>query len=85
MPSFRCALDIARAIREKKVSPVEVLREYLKVCDQKNAALNAFVWRRDEAALADAGEDVLAELWTEACGAWVPVAVAPVRWVPPTR
>ena len=38
-----------------------------------------------EAALADAGEDVLAELWTEACGAWVPVAVAPVRWVPPAR
>lgn len=54
MPSFRCALDIARAIREKKVSPVEVLKEYLKVCDAKNPALNAFVWRRDEAAFEDA-------------------------------
>jgi amidase len=54
MPTFRCALDVALAIREKKVSPVEVLKEYLKVCDQKNGALNAFVWRRDEAALVDA-------------------------------
>lgn len=54
MPTFRCALDVARAIREKKVSPVEVLKEYLKACDQKNPGLNALIWRRDEAALDEA-------------------------------
>ncbi len=51
---MRTALELAQAIRTKAVSPVEVAREYLAVCDRRNPGLNALVWRRDAELLEEA-------------------------------
>ncbi len=44
---FRSASDLARALRRKALSPVEVVRHYLARIDARDGALNAFTWRRD--------------------------------------
>jgi amidase len=48
------ALEVARAIRTKEVSPVEVLDECLARVDARNPALNAVIWRNDDEARAKA-------------------------------
>ena len=54
MTRFDSALDVAAAIRSKKISPVEVLEHYLAQADTFDPTLNAFALRDDETALADA-------------------------------
>ncbi len=54
MEPFTSALETARLIREKKVSPVEVLDETLARIDKYNPALNAVIWRNDDEARAEA-------------------------------
>lgn len=51
---LRSALEVAHAIQTKAVSPVEVAREYLAVCDRRNPELNALIWRRDAELLQEA-------------------------------
>ncbi len=54
MTRFDSALDLAAAIRERRISPTEALRDYLERVDRLDPALNAFALRDDERALADA-------------------------------
>jgi amidase len=54
MEQFPTALDLAAAIREKKISPVEVVDETIARLDKYNPALNAVVWRNDDDARAEA-------------------------------
>jgi amidase len=54
MTRFDSALDVARAIRSKEISPVEVLDHYLSRVDALDPTLNAFSLRDDERARADA-------------------------------
>lgn len=54
MTEFASALGVARAIRERRVSPTEVLTHYLSVVDELDPTLNAFCFRDDERAMADA-------------------------------
>ena len=54
MDAFPNTLDLARAIRGKEVSPVEVMDETLRRIDERNPALNAVIWRNDDEALAEA-------------------------------
>jgi amidase len=60
---FASALDLATAIRERAVSPVEALDHCLAEVDRLNPTVNAVVWRDDEAARAAAreAESVVAE------------------------
>ncbi len=51
---FNSAVELARAIRNKHVSPVEAARYFLSRIDERNAALNAVIWRRDEDLLKEA-------------------------------
>ena len=51
---WRSALGLASAIRRREISPLEVVRHYLSVADARNPELNAIVWRRDDALLAEA-------------------------------
>lgn len=44
----KSALGIAAAIKSKDVSPVEVVAHYLQKVDERNAPLNAMIWRRDD-------------------------------------
>jgi amidase len=53
MVPFRSALEVARAIREKDVSPVEVCRAYLGEVDKWNGELKAFIWKWAEDNLAN--------------------------------
>jgi amidase len=51
---FTSATELASAIRAKEVSPVDVLQTYLERVDRFDPVLNAFVFRDDDRALADA-------------------------------
>ncbi len=51
---FDSALALADALRRKHLSPVDAVKHYLNVTDKKNPELNAIIWRRDEALLAEA-------------------------------
>lgn len=51
---FLSATELAAAIRNRKLSPVEVTEEYLGRIDRFNPALNAIIWRNDEDVLAAA-------------------------------
>lgn len=50
MDPFTPATEVAAAIRRREVSPVEVLDSCLAAVDRLDPALNAIVWRNDEAA-----------------------------------
>lgn len=54
MYPFDSALALAGAFRSKDLSPVEAATHYLKRADERNPALNALIWRRDEELLAEA-------------------------------
>lgn len=56
MTRFDSALDLAAAIRERRISPTEALEHYLDRADRLDAELNAFAFRDDERARADAAE-----------------------------
>src|SRR5262245_6454714 len=53
---FASALDLAGAIRERELSPVEALDHCLAEVDRLNPALNAVVWRDDDESRAAARE-----------------------------
>jgi len=55
------AVDLARAIREKKLSPVEVVRSFLERIEAINPKINAYVTLTADSALAEAkqAEDAL--------------------------
>ena len=61
MDAFASALEVARDIRAKKVSPVEVVDFYLDRIDKIDPKLNAVTWRRDDDVRreAKAAEDAL--------------------------
>ena len=54
MEPFPTALDLADAIRNKEISPVEVIDETIARIDKYNPALNAVIWRNDDEARAEA-------------------------------
>ena len=54
MDEHASATDTATAIRSREVSPLEVLDACLARIDARDPALNAVVWRNDEAARAEA-------------------------------
>ena len=54
MDQFPTALELARLIRSKEISPVEVLDETIARIDTLNPALNAVIWRNDDDARAEA-------------------------------
>jgi amidase len=56
MEDFDSASALAAAIKRKAVSPVEAARFYLKRADERNPALNALIYRRDEQLLAEAAQ-----------------------------
>jgi amidase len=79
MTRFDSALSLADAIRSRQVSPVEALDHYLARVDLLDPHLNAFCWRDDERARAEArrAEDAVmstpAEDLPPFCGVPVPI------------
>lgn len=69
------ATELARMIRRKKVSPVEVIRAVLAQIEKLNPALNAFVLTTAEQALKDARAAERAAMRTGA-------ALGPLHGVP---
>jgi len=55
-PPFQSALEAASAVREKQVSPTELMDYYLGEVDRLNGSLNAIAYRDDEQARAWAAE-----------------------------
>ncbi|MGW1782693.1 amidase [Streptomyces sp. NPDC002143] len=56
MNPFDSAVSLARAVRSRQLSPVELAEEYLRRVDRHDPQLNAFVWRNDEDVLRAAKE-----------------------------
>ncbi len=54
MTRFDSALDLAAAIRARSISPTEALEHHLGVVDRLDPTLNAFAFRDDDRARADA-------------------------------
>lgn len=54
MTSFESALDLAAAIRGRRISPTEAMDHYLARVDELDPTLNAFAYRDDERARSDA-------------------------------
>jgi amidase len=54
MDHYLSALEIAALIKNKELSPLEVVDSYLERTDRLNPKLNAIVWRRDEELRAEA-------------------------------
>jgi amidase len=54
MDEHTSAIDTAAAIRNREVSPLEVLDACLARVDDRNPALNAVIWRNDDVARAEA-------------------------------
>ena len=58
---FSSALDAAAAVRDRKVSPLELVDAALERVDRLNPALNSVIWRNDDQARAEArklGDDI---------------------------
>ena len=53
---LKSATELARMIREKEVSPVEVVEAHIQRVEAVNPALNAMVWQRFDAARREARE-----------------------------
>jgi amidase len=83
MDPFSSALEVAALIREKKISPVEVVDLYLERTDRLNPELNAVTWRRDEAVRAEAKAAEDAVMKGEASGPFfgVPIAIKDLVFV----
>jgi amidase len=83
MDPFASALSAARAVREKKVSPVELVEECLRRIDRVNPALNAVTWRRDEALRSEAKRAEAAVMNGSARGPFfgVPIAIKDLTFV----
>jgi amidase len=83
MDPFLSALDLAAAIRAKRVSPVEVVDAYLARIDRLDPALNAVTWRRDDAVRAEARAAEQALMRNEATGPFfgVPLPVKDLTFV----
>ena len=54
MDMLRSATETAQLIRERYLSPSEVLEETLAAVDERNPSLNAVIWRNDDEARAEA-------------------------------
>ncbi len=54
MGTFASAVEIASAVRNRAISPVEILDECLGQVDKLNPALNAVIWRNDDEVRAEA-------------------------------
>jgi amidase len=50
------ALELAKALRRRELSAVELLEECIAAVDERNPQLNAVIWRNDEEARAAAAE-----------------------------
>lgn len=83
MNAFTSALEIARAIRDKQLSPVEVVDFYLERLDRLNPALNAVTWRRDDDVRREAREAESALMRGQAEGAFfgVPLPIKDLVFV----
>ncbi len=77
MTRFDSALSVAAAIRAKEVSPSEVLDHYLGRVDALDGTLNAFAFRDDERARADAAaaDDLVANTPVEDLAPFVGVPI----------
>ncbi len=75
MDAFCSALELADAIRNKKISPVEVVDSYLDRIDRLNVDLNAVTWRRDDEVRKEAREAEAALMRGEARGPFFGVPV----------
>lgn len=76
MNDVTSGLELAAAIRRGELSPTEALDSCIEAIDRLNPALNAVVWRDDEAARADA------ERATEALASADPDSLPPFHGVP---
>jgi amidase len=83
MDPFSSALEIAALIRDKQISPVEVVDLFLERTDRLNPELNAVTWRRDEDVRAEAKAAEQAVMTGEAKGAFfgVPIAIKDLVFV----
>jgi amidase len=83
MNPFASALDLARSIREKELSPLEIVDFYLARIDALNPQLNAVTWRRDDALRAEAKAAEAALMRGEARGPFfgVPIAIKDLTFV----
>lgn len=54
MNLFSSATTLAHMIRNREISPVEVVTEYAAHIDRKNPEVNAYVWRNEEQAVEQA-------------------------------
>ncbi len=54
MEDFPTAVELAKLIRSKTISPVEVIDETIARIEKYNPALNAVIWRNDDEARAEA-------------------------------
>src|ERR1700694_1857844 len=89
MDAFSSAVELARAIRTKRVSPVEVVDHYLERIDRLNPTLNAIIWRNDDqarrAARAAAAEVVSGRDLPPFLGVPIPIKdLTPVKGWPTT-
>lgn len=48
MDPFDSAVNLAKAVRSKQLSPVEIIETYLERIDRHNPDINAFIWRNDD-------------------------------------
>jgi amidase len=83
MDAFASALEMARAVREKRVSPVEIVDDCLRRVDEVNPQLNAVTWRRDEALRLEAKRAEAAVMAGSAAGPFfgVPMAIKDLTFV----
>lgn len=83
MESFTSALDLAKAVRSKELSPVEIVDHYLARVDELNPQLNAVTWRRDDDLRAEAKVAEAALMRGEAKGAFfgIPIAIKDMVFV----
>ena len=82
--AYTPATTLARLIREKKVSPVEVVENSLARIEEVNGALNAFCFTYPEEALAQAHEAERAVMAKEPLGPLHGVPIA-IKDLTPTR
>ncbi|MDR6989143.1 amidase [Paenarthrobacter nitroguajacolicus] len=77
MDPFASATSLATAIRNKEISPVEVVESYLERIDAGNPLINAIIWRNDDDVLAAAREAERALLANEEIGPFhgVPIPI----------
>ena len=79
---YSSAVDLASAIKDKKIAPSEVMEQTIKAIDERNPSINAFVYTNYDEAMENAKKEDEALANGDAKGAFFGIPTAAKDFIP---